>query len=120
MARYLSPTVTIADCQCRIEFGKYNNNTLAMQAICLDDEPFAVLTVNWEQNWQGCVKYRKAFPFPAVVIKNYSENEGFLADLEREGVVERGGCYMSGSDRGVEVRMLTPKWQEVCRNQGYK
>jgi hypothetical protein len=101
-----------------IEFGRYDNGTVAIQANLADDsEPYCTLTVNWESNWQGHTPYGEFFPFPAVVIKNYSENEGMCAALEAAGVIERGGAYLAGSNGGVEVRRLTPEWQQEFNRQ---
>ena len=102
---------------CKLTFGRYMNDGVALQASTLDDEPFATLTVNWEAHWEGANDYSKAFPFPAIVVKNYSENEGVVDELEREGVIEQGGAYLSGSDGGVMAKLLTPKWQAIAAKQ---
>lgn len=102
--------------ECTLTFGRYNNNTIAIEAEH-NGEPYYVCTVNWEANWQGNNQYKKAFPFPAVVIKNYSENEGIVNELFNAGVLQAGGAYLAGSAGTVEVRLLTEKWQLIAKDQ---
>ena len=112
--------ITLFGTQCLLEFGTYGNGTVAVHAITADErhEPFITATVNYEPGWQGAKAYALAFPFPAVVLKNYSENYGIVAELERAGVIERGGCYLSGSSGTVEARLLTSEWQAEALLQG--
>ncbi len=113
-----SPIITIRQVPCRIEFGTYANGTPAMSAVEVETgETYAVLTVNYEERWEGLMNYRKAFKFPAVIIKNYGENEGVLKDLEDAKVVAIGGAYLSGSNGGVEARRLTPEWEAIGKEQ---
>ena len=112
-----SPVINIQGYNCHIQFGKYQNGTLAMQAIVAEtNEPYATLTVNYEANWEGARPYAKAFPSPSVIIKNYSENEGMLDELVKAGVVTRG-AYLAGSRGGVEACLLTPEWEAVAKAQ---
>jgi hypothetical protein len=111
----ISPQVTLFGKKCVLEFGEYNNGTIAITAYNRN-QPFSVCTVNWEQNFEGD-NYKNGFQFPAVVIKNYGENEGMVKALEEAGVVEKGGAYLSGSGGKVEARHLTEKWQAICKEQ---
>ncbi len=99
-----------------LQFGKYPNGTIAMEAMDKNGEPFLTCTVNWEANFQGD-NYAKRFQFPVVVIKNYSENEGMVKVLEDAGVITVGGAYMAGSGGTVEVHGLTEIWQCICNQQ---
>lgn len=114
-----SDVVIIKGVECHIEFGRYRNGTVAMQATIADQtdlefgQPFATLSVNWEANWQGATPYAEFFKFPSVVIKNYSENEGILDDLVKAGVLTRG-AYLGGSNGKVEACLLTPKWEKIA------
>jgi hypothetical protein len=109
-------TIHLRGTECRIEFGRYNNGTVAMQAVEAESgEPFADLTVNWEANWEGNTPYREFFKFPCVVLKNYSENAGLVEELQAQGVIEPGGACLSGSNGTVEVRALTAEWQQAGR-----
>lgn len=112
-----NPTVKIFGEDCTLEFERYkSNNTIAITAMS-NGEPFTTITVNYEANWEGANEYAKAFPFPLVVIKNYSENHGIVDDLQKAGVIEVGGAYLSGSGGTVEGRKLTEQWIEIAKAQ---
>jgi hypothetical protein len=120
MSTATKPTVRILGTDCHLDFGHYKNGTVAIQATIGDEsaedfgEPFATLTINWEANWEGMQSYATAFPFPAVIIKNYSELEGVLRDLVAAGVLT-DGPYLSGSNGGVSACLLTPEWQAIAK-----
>jgi len=117
-----SPVVTLLQTECHLKFGRYVNGTVGIQATVADQtsveygEDFCTVTVNYEANWQGQTPYARAFPFPAVVLKNYSENEGVVDDLVKAGVVTPG-AYLSGSNGTVEACLLTEKWQAIAKEQ---
>ena len=101
-----------------IKFALYkNNDTVAMTAYTLDDTPYARLTVNWEANWEGYNKYRNSFAFPAVVIKDYSENEGMFDELQAAGVISNCRAYMAGTNRGVKVAVIADEWIDIAKLQ---
>lgn len=112
-----SPIISLQGNSCYVQFGKYANGTLAMQAFVEEThEPYATLTINYEANWEGAKPYAKAFKGPVVVIKNYAENEGLLDDLVKANVITRG-AYLAGSRGGVEACQLTPEWEAVANEQ---
>lgn len=112
----LKSTITLLGFQCSLKFDRYLNDTICITAIDKDEELF-VCTVNWEANFNGATTYAKTFPFPAVVIKNYSENEGMIDALQQAGVIQKGGAYLSGSGGTVEARLLSVEWQAECAKQ---
>lgn len=105
--------VLIKGKKCRLFFGRYPNGTLAIEAE-YRNRPFLTCSVNWESNWQGFAAYKNSFPFPMVVLKNYSENEGIIEELEAAGVIENGGAYLAGTNRTVQARKLTEAWQVIA------
>jgi len=107
--------VKLLGAQCTLRFGRYTNNTIAIQAYNSEGELWCVPTVNYEKFFEG-FNYKKSFKFPAVVIKNYSENEGIYDQLIKEGVILQG-LYLSGSGGTVQCAVLTEKWQEIARKQ---
>lgn len=111
-------TVKLLGYTCHLQFSRYSqNNTIALTAVDVTDGlPVATCSVNWEQNWEGNTSYKKTFAFPAVVIKNYSENEGIAEQLAAAGVLE-SRAYMAGTNGGVHVCVLTPEWQEIAKEQ---
>ena len=112
-----APSVLIQGTPCVLQFGTYRNGTLALQANTEEtSEPYCVLTVNYEDLWEGGIPYAKIFKAPVVVIKNYSENEGMLQDLVAAKVITRG-AYLSGSNGGVEACQLTPEWEAIAKTQ---
>lgn len=109
-------TITLLGTKCTLKFGLYPNNTIAIEAFTVaEDEPWCVPTVNYESMFTGN-NYAKAFTFPAVVIKNYHENEGVYDDLIDEGVITIGP-YLSGSGGTVQSATLTEKWQAIAEQQ---
>lgn len=108
-------TVLIRGYKCHLLFGRYNNNTVAMWAVdARTKEDVLVCTVNWESNWQGATNYKATFQFPALVLKDYSENTGVVADLRKAGVIINGGVSMAGTNYGVVCTALTKKWQQIA------
>ncbi len=108
--------VVILNEKCTLEFGQYPNDTIAIIAIrLLDGEEWCVPTVNWENNFQGS-DYAKKMCFPAVVIKNYSENQGVFEELVSAGVIHEG-FYLSGSEGKVKMGVLTAEWQAIAKRQ---
>lgn len=111
------PTVKIFGTECILQFGRYNNKTIAIEAIEANTgEPFIIATVNYQNVWDGN-DYDRVFKFPAVVIKNYSENEGIITELQNAGVLHLGGAGLSGSGGTVRVQLLTDTWQAVAKKQ---
>ena len=108
--------ITILGASCSLVFDRYTDDTICITAIN-EGEEWAVCTVNWQDGWQGAVPYAKAFPFPVIVIKNYSENEGMINDLMTGGVIQNGGAYLSGTGGTVEARLLSIEWQKECSKQ---
>lgn len=109
--------VKILGAACTLYFSEYKNGTIAMEAYDVKHgDLHAVCTVNWEANFRG-PDYANTLSFPAVVLKKYSENEGIEKDLENGGVIMKGGAYLEGSNGTVEARLLTPKYQEICKSQ---
>jgi hypothetical protein len=108
--------VVLLGTKCKLEFGYYPNNTVAMTAIRIsDDEPWCSATVNYESYFQGHT-YKKQLCFPLVVIKNYSENEGIYQQLIEAGVIITG-AYLSGSGGTVQSGILTDEWQAFAKEQ---
>jgi len=102
--------------ECFIEFGYYPNHTVAFQATRISDgEPWCTATVNYESRYQGS-NYTRELSFPAVVIKNYSENTGVYQELIDAGVIDQGP-YLSGSGGTVQVGILTAAWQAFAKEQ---
>ena len=60
-----------------------NNNSLALQAVCLDGEPFATLSVNLPES--------KNLPPNQCYFKHYSENEGLLEQLLSQNLIKMTG-----------------------------
>lgn len=124
-----SPIVTIQGTACQLKFGKYRNGTLAIQAFVVGTgEPYMTISVNYEDNWEGTQSYVEAFPFPLVVIKNYSENTGVVQDLVTAGIITdvTTGPYLTGADGtpgaptedgSVVAGRLTPEWQGIAQSQ---
>ena len=114
----MQKTVNILGTKCKLTFAKYQNGTLYMGAEH-NGEPFLDCTVNWEQNLQGYFPYDKVFAFPAnniLVIKNYGENAGIVADLVNAGVIQTG-AYLAGTNGTVEACTLTDKWYKIATTQ---
>lgn len=112
-------TVIINGKKCKLKFGMYNNNTLALQAFTLDGELYMTCSVNWEANWEGAILYKDAFQFPGnsvIIIKNYSENEGVVKCLADAGVITPG-AYLSGTNGTVEACTLTKEWFDIAKTQ---
>lgn len=109
--------ISIRGTHCTLHFGQYPNGTVAIEARTESNELFATLTTNWESRWEGNSPYAANFPFPAAVIKNYSENEGVLEALEAAGVVRHGGAWMAGTNGTVAPRILTEEWQTIAKQQ---
>lgn len=108
--------VKLLGTNCRLEFGRYSNKTIAIQAYKeAGGEPFLTVTINYEQMFQG-KNYCKECAFPVVVIKNYSENEGIYDELKQQGVI-LVGPYLSGSAGTVQIGILTEKWKEIARKK---
>lgn len=99
-----------------LEFAEYHDGTIYIAAIH-EGERYLDLTVNWSANWGGALPYGRWFKFPTVVLKNYSENEGVVHELEKAGVIEPGGAYLGGSGGTVMMRKLTDKWQQIALKQ---
>lgn len=109
-------TVNIRGSKCRLEFGLYPNNTVAITALrASDDALWLTPTVNWERHFKGR-NYRKDAKFPAVVIKNYGENQGVYKDLLDAGVITVG-FYLSGTGGTVQMGFLKDKWQQMAKPQ---
>lgn len=109
-------SVTILGEKCTLEFGYYPNNTIAITAkTLLGGNDWCVPTVNWERNFEGS-DYAKTMCFPAVVIKNYSENHGVFEDLVNAGVIHEGFC-LSGSAGKVRMGVLSTEWQAIAQKQ---
>lgn len=113
----MKKTVLIFNKECTLTFAKYKNNTIAMEAIEANGDPFLMITINYEANWEGTNSYEQAFPFPCVVIKNYSENEGVINDLVKANVITHSGAYLAGSGGTVEVRGLSEEWAAIAKQQ---
>jgi len=60
---------------------KYANNKALALAVYDDEGPFCTLSVNLPESG--------ALPKNQCYFKNYSENEGFLEQLETQGLVKR-------------------------------
>jgi hypothetical protein len=99
-----------------LQFGKYNNGTIALEALKANGEPLTTCSVNWEQNWEGLTPYKQTFKFPTIVIKSYSENEGIADALINAGVLTKK-AYMANTNGGVVVGLLTKAWQEIALAQ---
>ena len=54
-----------------------------------------------------------------VFIKDYSENEGMLAALEKAGIIEVQGCYVPTGIGSLPVceLLIPPPEQEKCRRE---
>ena len=107
--------LTILTKKCVLNFGQYQNNTIAITAY-YRNQPFTTCTINWEQNWQGVNKYNKAFKFPYLVIDGRNTNEGICFDLVAAGVI-KVGAYLAGTGGKVYACMLTDKYQTICKKQ---
>jgi len=99
-----------------VSFFKYKNKTVCL-SLERNGEPFLTASVNYEEFWEGGMPYKKAFPFPCVVLKNYAENEGIIKELVEAGVINKGGAYLSGSGGTVEVRTINESWIEYAKQQ---
>lgn len=109
-------TVNLLGIDCTLIFGFYQNNTICIEAHRLsDNEPWCTPTINWEQNFEG-IDYAKAFQFPCIIIKDYSENEGVYNDLVNGGVINHG-VYLSGSRGTVQAALLTDEWEKIAKKQ---
>ncbi len=113
-----SPVVKLLGRDCIIEFGSYENGTIAMQAYdAVNGESFTTITCNVESLWEGEHPYEKQFAAPAVVIKNVDENYGIVGDLMNAGVIHKGGAYISGTGGAYLAALLTDEWIAVARKQ---
>jgi len=109
-------TFKFGKCKCRLSFGYYENNTVAISAIQVwNGELWNVFTINYERFYQG-LNYAKEMAFPAVVIKNYDINEGCYQMLLDAGVIQQGP-YLPGSNGGVQVGVLTEKWAAIAKKE---
>ena len=71
---------------CRVQQARYGNGRTALQLVDAEDgSPIATATVNLADQPLGDGE---------VFIKDYAENTGMLASLERAGVVERTGEWV--------------------------
>lgn len=75
---------------CKIERGQYRGGITALKLIhATEGDPVAVATVNIDGRYP---------PEGHVFIKNWSENEGMVAALERAGVVKDTGHKVKVGD----------------------
>src|SRR5579859_6413065 len=108
--------VVVLGALCRLEFAYYPNNTIAIIAIHVEsEEEWCIPTVNYEQFYQG-ISYHHELGFPALVIKNHSENEGVHDDLVKAGVII-SGPYIAGTRGTVITALLTDTWQAIAKEQ---
>jgi hypothetical protein len=66
----------------RMEYNVYGNGRIAIELFSDDYIPYAVATINLPN---------VALEYDEVIIKNYSENEGIIEMLIKEGIVEKTG-----------------------------
>ena len=108
--------VKIQDTYCNLKFGYYKNKTVAIHAFRVsDNELWNVLTINYQANYQGR-NYTLEMVFPVIVIKNYDLNDGVYQDLLDAKVIHQGP-YLSGSNGGVQIGVLTDKWATIAKEQ---
>jgi len=81
-----------------LKVSKYRNKSTALQLIAVDGEPVATLTV--------ALDYEVELLDGFVLIKDYSENEGVLAELVRNGIVEDTGNRVSSGYVSIPICKL--------------
>lgn len=98
-------TKHLKDQEAEIKTGQYNTGSTAMQLVSPDGELLLTATVN----------------IPAVIlhedqvlIKDYSENEGILAELIRHNIISQPEFYVTADFVDIPVCTLQPSaaWKE--------
>ncbi len=109
--------VKLADSSCTLKFGRYYNNTIAIEAFHGNGELCIVPTINWERYFEG-QNYKAEFIFPRIVIekRKYKAQERTYDELLKAGVI-RMDMYLSGTGGEIQAAMLTEKWQAIARQQ---
>lgn len=90
------PSCVINGTQVSLVKKRYGNGRLAVQAVC-EDEPYCTLTVNLPD---------EDLDKGQVFIKNWSENEGLLEQLESQLIVRRTGRVVRSGFTEVPVALL--------------
>lgn len=85
-----------------IEAGRYHDGSLALRLVTEIGEPAGVATV--------CLSHLDEKPSEGnVFIKDWSENEGFLSALQKEGIVgDKIREVKTGFTTAYEVALLIP------------
>lgn len=81
----------------RLKPGRYSNGRLALRLFAVIGEPVATATVNIPE---------ADLADGEILVKDYSENEGMLAFLEENGLVEDTGRVISSGYVAVPVCKL--------------
>lgn len=101
---------------CHLFFGRYPNNTIAIEAILASDgELWCVPTINWEQYFEGC-NYKKDFEFPRLCVDKRNLNHNVYEELLSAGVITKD-FYLAGTGGEIQAANLTEKWQEIAKTQ---
>ena len=107
---------------CTIDAVKYAaNDALCLIAVEVGrDEIFATLTTNvedhWNEVWAGTPSENNYPKFPELILKDYSENEGFVEQLKVQGVIS-GYAALADCNQMFKYARLTPKWEEIIKKQ---
>ena len=88
-----------------VEFARYHDNRTAIDLICTNGEPYTTATVNLPGE-----SLEPGFVF----IKDYSENEGVLAALEKAGIVKTTGRVVESGFVTIPEAQLRPPFDRIA------